>query len=106
MFTAEVIPAGLFFFLLFLVPETPRWLTKNGNEDAAFKVLARIDGAQYAGLEMTAIRETLQVRKGRLKGELEYGSRHTRDLQPAGLVLTLTIPLMRGCAMIQLAKTL
>jgi len=71
MFTAGVIPAGLFFFLLFLVPETPRWLTKKGDEEAAFKVLSRIDGPVYAGLEMTAIRETLQVRKGRLADLLQ-----------------------------------
>ena len=71
MFVAGVVPAALFFFLLFLVPETPRWLAKNGETAAAFKVLARIDGPAYAAVEMTAIQETLQVRKGRLADLLQ-----------------------------------
>lgn len=65
MFTAGVIPAALFFLLLFLVPETPRWLAKSGKEERALEVLSRIDGAVYAQQEMLAIRDTLQVSKGR-----------------------------------------
>ena len=34
MFTAAAVPAGLFFVLLFLVPETPRWLAKTGASEA------------------------------------------------------------------------
>ena len=71
MFTAGVIPAALFFFLLFLVPETPRWLAKSGNEARALDVLSRIDGPAYAQQEMAAIRETLKVRKGRLADLLQ-----------------------------------
>jgi len=71
MFTAGVVPAGLFFFLLFLVPETPRWLAKSGNEAGALAVLTRIDGADYAQAEMAAIRETLLVKKGRLADLLQ-----------------------------------
>jgi SP family arabinose:H+ symporter-like MFS transporter len=71
MFTAGVVPAALFFFLLFLVPETPRWLAKSGNEAQALDVLSRIDGPAYAQQEMAAIRETLQVRKGRLADLLQ-----------------------------------
>ncbi len=66
MFAAGVAPAALFFFLLFLVPETPRWLVKSGRESRAMKVLTRINGADYAAREMTVIQETLRVRKGRL----------------------------------------
>ena len=66
MFTAGVVPAALFFFLLFLVPETPRWLAKSGNEARALRVLSRIDGEEYARREMAVIQETLLVRKGTL----------------------------------------
>lgn len=71
MFTAGVVPAALFFFLLFLVPETPRWLAKSGDEARALEVLSRIDGPTYAQLEMAAIRGTLQVRHGRLADLLQ-----------------------------------
>jgi MFS transporter, SP family, arabinose:H+ symporter len=71
MFTAGVVPAALFFFLLFLVPETPRWLAKSGNEAHALEVLSRIDGPAYAQREIAAIRETLLARKGRLADLLQ-----------------------------------
>jgi SP family arabinose:H+ symporter-like MFS transporter len=71
MFTAGVVPAGLFFFLLFLVPETPRWLAKMGNESRALAILARINGPAQAQQELTAIRQTLQAQSGRLADLLQ-----------------------------------
>jgi MFS transporter, SP family, arabinose:H+ symporter len=66
MLTAGVAPAALFLGLLFLVPETPRWLAKKGRDDEALAVLSRVDGGEYARNEMVVIRETLQVRRGSL----------------------------------------
>jgi len=71
MFTAGVVPAALFFGLLFLVPETPRWLVKSGRPGEALDVLTRIDGAAYAREEMAVIEQTLQVRKGKLSDLLK-----------------------------------
>ena len=71
MFTAGVVPAAMFFALLFLVPETPRWLVKSGQESRAEAVLVRIDGADHAAREMADIRATLQVRLGRLADLLQ-----------------------------------
>ena len=71
MFTAALVPATLFCGLLFLVPETPRWLAKTGDEAGALAILARIDGLEYAQREMLAIRQTLQVRKGKLTDLLQ-----------------------------------
>ena len=34
MFGAGIIPAAAFFFLLFFVPESPRWLVKAGRHAA------------------------------------------------------------------------
>jgi len=48
MFGAEVIPAALFFILLFFVPESTRWLIKNGQVDAARSILKKMGGEEYA----------------------------------------------------------
>lgn len=42
MFATEAIPALLFFLLLFAVPETPRYLALNKQDDKALEVLNRI----------------------------------------------------------------
>jgi MFS transporter, SP family, arabinose:H+ symporter len=59
MFGAEAIPALVFFLLMFLVPESPRWLVKNGKSALAHRVLARIGGAAYADKEVRDIQATL-----------------------------------------------
>lgn len=43
MFASEAIPAGLFFILLFLVPETPRYLALVHDEQKALHVLEKIN---------------------------------------------------------------
>lgn len=46
MFASQAFPSILFFFLLLLVPETPRWLVKKGRRRDAEKVLAKITDAK------------------------------------------------------------
>jgi SP family arabinose:H+ symporter-like MFS transporter len=60
MFGAEMLPAVLFFFLLFLVPESPRWLIKAGHELLGLKVLTVISGLQTAERELAEIKQTLK----------------------------------------------
>lgn len=50
MFWMEIIPAGLFFGLLFSIPESPRFLVANRRMDKARQVLTRLFGHE-AGLE-------------------------------------------------------
>ncbi len=59
MFGSECIPAALFFFLLLLVPSSPRWLVLKGKREAALKVLTRVNGELRAKEELTEIEETL-----------------------------------------------
>ncbi len=42
MFGVEAFPAAAFFFLLFLVPRSPRWLVANNETDEARSVLSEI----------------------------------------------------------------
>lgn len=61
MFWAELIPAGLFFVLMFFIPESPRFLAKAGQDGAAHALLARVGGEAYARHELTSIKRTLQT---------------------------------------------
>jgi SP family arabinose:H+ symporter-like MFS transporter len=56
MFVTGVLPSALFLTLLFLVPETPRFLFKIGKESEAFKVLRDIGGEELARRELEEIR--------------------------------------------------
>ena len=59
MFAAEMIPSGLFFLLLFFVPESPRWLIKNGQDEKGLSILAKISNLLNARKELTEIKETV-----------------------------------------------
>ena len=60
MFLSGAIPAGLFLILLFLVPETPRYLMLKGNESGARAVLAKLVTAPEEGeKELSEIRASL-----------------------------------------------
>lgn len=59
MFAAEAIPAALFFFLMFFVPASPRWLTKKSRDDEAHEILVKIGGKDYADETLVEIEATL-----------------------------------------------
>jgi sugar porter (SP) family MFS transporter len=61
MFWACSIPASLFFILMWLIPESPRWLTKAGKTAKAFKIFERIGGHEYAVKETEEIRLSIET---------------------------------------------
>ncbi len=56
MFASETLPAFLFFVLLLFVPESPRYLAKQGKLKKALRVLERTGGGEK---ELAAIQESL-----------------------------------------------
>lgn len=59
MFASGAIPAGAFLALLFVVPETPRYLMLKGRETEARAVLARLVTPEEGEKEIAEIRESL-----------------------------------------------
>jgi sugar porter (SP) family MFS transporter len=59
MFGLTAAPSLLFFVGMLLVPESPRWLAKNGNLQRARSVLDKIGGKSYADAAMADIESTL-----------------------------------------------
>ena len=59
MFGLTAVPALLFFFGMFAVPESPRWLAKNGKPEQAKTILTKIGGTNYGAAAMAEINSTL-----------------------------------------------
>lgn len=75
MFGLEVIPAVLFFIGLFFVPDSPRWLLKQGREDEGREILAKINGEEEAQKQVQDIHRTLDQEEGSYRELLAPGMR-------------------------------
>ena len=91
MFWACAVPATLFFVLMWLVPESPRWLTKAGFKDKAIKVFEKIGGADYAVKETDEI--ILSLQEAEQHGtKVKFSKLFSKDLAPIiflGIILAV-----------------
>ncbi|MCL4192773.1 MAG: MFS transporter, partial [Thermoguttaceae bacterium] len=83
MFAVAALPSLLFFAALFFVPESPRWLVKEGRHDEAARVLARL-GEPPARLG--EIERAIAEESGSLRQLLEKGLR-----RPLAIGVTLAV---------------
>lgn len=58
MFSSQSVPALLFFFALFTLPESPRWLIRKSRDNRALETLEKIGGKNYARSELSLIRDS------------------------------------------------
>ena len=84
MLGAEVAPAGLLLALLFLVPESPRWLLQAGREAEARAVFETLAEPARAQAEIAAVRAAPDPGPGRFR-ELF----HARFRRPLGIAVAL-----------------
>ena len=60
MLGAEIFPALIFFFILFFIPESPRWLEVKKCNVKSLAILTKIYGKQEAIVQVNDIRTSLQ----------------------------------------------
>ncbi len=67
MLATESIPSITFLFGLIFIPESPRWLMKNGDEKGALRILNIVSDKNNAVKELGEIKESLSRKKASIK---------------------------------------
>lgn len=67
MFWAELVPAGLFFVLSFVIPESPRWLAAKGQTKEAGRILLRAGGEVYALKTLSELNQLTDKKEEKVK---------------------------------------
>jgi len=61
MLGLETLPAVLYFFALFVVPESPRWLVMKGRDAEALDIMKRASGEEEALKEIGAVKVSMKA---------------------------------------------
>ena len=80
MLGSETLPALLFFFIIFFIPESPKWLIVKGKTESAGKVLGRIYSSP------AEINNEIEVTKASLQGDTKGA---WSDLLKPGILLAV-----------------
>ncbi|MGZ9586000.1 sugar porter family MFS transporter [Paenibacillus marinisediminis] len=67
MFGFGVVPGVLFLVLLFFVPESPRWLIKQGKAAESLPILLKIHGEELAKKEVLDIKKSFEQENGSIR---------------------------------------
>jgi sugar porter (SP) family MFS transporter len=70
MLGMETLPAIIYFFALFFVPESPRWLIMKGREEEARVIMTRASGPERAAEAISDVQASLQAEAAMDKGTL------------------------------------
>ena len=66
MFLSEALPAAVFILLMFLVPESPRYLALKQKDTEALSILTRVNGIEKAKQILEDIKSTVETSKVKL----------------------------------------
>src|SRR5260370_14165223 len=61
MFGVTALPSLLFLLGMLVVPESPRWLARNGRREKAGRILDRLNGEAHAKQALAEIESSLVV---------------------------------------------
>lgn len=86
MFWLELVPALLFFIFMFLVPESPRFLVKQGEDERGTCVLTKIGGQIYAESALASIRKSVTSDKSKLSRE-QFTNKRFLSILTIGIIL-------------------
>jgi sugar porter (SP) family MFS transporter len=84
MLGIEALPAIAWYFALFSVPESPRWLVMRGRDDEARVVLEKLGGRSRAAADLDAVRASVRA-------DTQRENASFRELFRPGMKLVLTI---------------
>lgn len=84
MLGVETLPAIFYFFALYSVPESPRWLLMHGKDNDALNVMAQVSGRTQAEAELKEVRASLDAEANKQQASI-------RELFHPSLKLVLAI---------------